>query len=44
MIIVPCWENKNVFIKKKIKIAYIMKYIAYNNINIKNTQKILAFY
>ena len=26
------------------KIAYILKYIAYNNINIKNTQKILAFY
>lgn len=32
------------FAKKKIQIAYIMKYIAYNNINIKNTQKILAFY
>lgn len=30
--------------KKKIKIAYILKRIAYNNINIKNTQKILAFY
>lgn len=44
MIIVPCWENKNVFIKKKIKIAYIMKYIAYNNININNTQKTIAFY
>lgn len=30
--------------KKKIKIAYIMKYIAYNNININNTQKTIAFY
>lgn len=28
----------------KIKIAYILKCIAYNNINIKNAQKILAFY
>ena len=30
--------------KKKMKIAYILKCIAYNNINIINTQKILAFY
>ena len=26
------------------KIAYILKYIAYNYINVKNMQKILAFY
>jgi len=32
------------FAKKKMKIAYILKYVVYNNINIKNTQKILAFY
>lgn len=32
-----------VFAKKKIKIAYILESIAYNNINIKNTKKILAF-
>lgn len=32
------------FAKKKMEIAYILKYIEYNNINIKNTQKILAFY
>jgi len=30
--------------KKKVKIAYILECIVYNNINIKNTQKILAFY
>lgn len=28
----------------KIKIAYILKCVEYNNDNIKNVQKILAFY
>lgn len=37
-------KKRNGFAKKKIKIAYILKYITYNNINIKNTQKTLAFY
>ncbi len=37
-------KTRTGFTKKKMKIAYILKYIAYNDINIKNMQKILAFY